>query len=82
MSLGSSTQLPAMATPEQSEVCMPLPAAPNVATFPALGWVASTLSPLAKEFHPSEEWPVLPVAKKLLACLKLRMQGRARSLRV
>ena len=71
-----------MATPEQSEVCMPLPAAPTVATLPALGWAASTLSPLAKEFHPSEEWPALPISRSLVACPKQRKQGRVRSLRV
>ena len=71
-----------MATPEQPDVCMPLLAAPNVTTFPALGWVSSTLSPLAKIFYPSEEWPALPVVMSFVACPKTRMQGRARSLRV
>ena len=71
-----------MAIPEQPDVCVPLLAGLhtlNIATPPV---VTFALSPLAKEFHPSEEWPALPVTRSFVACPKTRMQGRARSLRV
>jgi len=69
-----------MASPPQTEACMPLLA--DVATLPDLGWVSSTLSPLAKEFHPSTEWPELALSNKVQACPKPHKQGRIRSLRV